>query len=260
MSDTQIFDAIDKLAVSYGPAIAAFARHPEQFRDKTSVAAEAFGSGFFLAYKGHTFLVTAHHVVEDAHNHEIEAVLSIHDGAFTLKGQKFAIDNEADIAATLIDPVLKKHGISVAKIPLAKCNEPYVPTEAALFLGFPNSKNVIARGHKEKQFRPYGMSVVERKHPFNTISPPVRNPICFHFPRQKIIAGTNVNPQSRMAPYPHGMSGGPALRIYCDQRNCTNLKAELIGVGVRWLENEAGFVAAHHCDIWPLLDYILERN
>lgn len=274
VTDAEIFDAIDGQIITHGLAVAAFIRHPARLRDKTATAAEVFGSGFFISYENSLFLITAHHVIKDIEKYKGPVFVRTMCGGFQLSNVLFCCDEDADLAVALICPALiQKISADIRRIPTIapqvskETGGVFLETDVAIFLGFPATHNVIIPAHGNNNFRLLGIDVIDKKPSDRktVLTPSIKNPIVFEFKRKNIIPGLNNHPQTRTAPLPYGMSGGPVLRVFLDTghwkiHKSVRFDVVLIGVAIAWIQEKSEFVASKSSDLEPLLAQLIDRR
>lgn len=248
------YSEIDEITKLYANAVVGFFRRPASTPQNVT-AIESFGSGFFLKYDQNTFLVTAYHVLKEIELSD--TILRTAYGSIPLVNIRFAADEEADIAISLIDcNSVKDHITQFDTVPSSRLADCCVDTPVSLFIGYPNTQNKIDMRSNKRKLRCTSISLIEKEIELDDLST-ISYPRYFSFRRNNTVAGMNVSPGSRVAPYPYGMSGGPVLQI-CKNLTGNTLHASLIGVVAEWRQRSSSLVAANSIFIPGIIRHILK--
>jgi Trypsin-like peptidase domain len=241
--------AVDEYSLSVKRSIALFLRHPDGVNDSTVPAAESFGSGFFMKFDGSIFVITAAHVAKDSM--KSDTIVKGFRDVKILNGTKaqFVYDDDADIAIACVDGLFSSDNCGT--LPLTTFHEGFVETDLAIFVGAPETRNRINHAHNIYDFSVVSMTFRQRE--FKRKITNIKSPLYFNFTRRSMIPGMNM-PESRFAPDPHGMSGGPVVKIQYNPKT-KEVCGSLVGVSVEYNKENGVLIASDVSDMLWLFDY-----
>lgn len=214
---------------------------------------DSLGSGFFVCHRGHTFLVTAAHVL-DGLDPNRELVMSVNGVGVPLNGIPFRGYREKDLAFALLDSAtLNKHGVqSVNYVPMEAEDEScYLPI-LWIAIGYPGSRNGLNPRVGKNNINIYGASFYEKLEKPSALAN-IRNPIGYKFDKKAAVntKGKSTNPLSFQ-----GTSGGPILEVIAriDEAGGYTWCCRLDGILLGWYNKEKEVIAARANDLKDLLD------
>ncbi|MDG6431926.1 hypothetical protein QCD80_00255 [Pseudomonas syringae pv. actinidiae] len=223
-------------------------------------AGEAFplGTGFFISYRGMTFLVTAAHVIKGM---DPATQFGGHTmgRAFLLGGVPFIFCHEHDLAiAPLLPDWQEKAGLKSLKvISLDSIDSTYEALGQWITMGYPKSKNGINPKLSKHAINVHGTSFTE------CIESPlaaahIANPLGFRFDKKSAV---NSLRQRDNPPSFKGASGSPIFQVFAKvlPGGGISLQCRLEGVLLGWYIKEKEIIAGRVEGLMLLLDEFLHH-
>ncbi|CAI8814360.1 hypothetical protein EMIT0324P_11206 [Pseudomonas chlororaphis] len=219
---------------------------------------EAFllGTGFFIRYRGMTFLVTAAHVIKGM---DSTTLFSGHTQgkAFLLGGGPFIFCHEHDVAiAPLLSDWQQKAGLENLKAVSLDSGDPtYEALGHWITMGYPKSKNGINPRLSQHAINVHGTSFTE------CIDTPLADahiayPLGFRFDKK---AAVNSLHQRYNPPSFKGTSGSPIFQVFAKvlPSGVVSLQCRLEAVLLGWHMKEREIIAGRVKGLMALLDEFL---
>ncbi|MGL1696325.1 hypothetical protein ACSTH7_22940 [Vibrio parahaemolyticus] len=215
----------------------------------SNVAYQSFGSGFTVLLANEIFLITAHHVIDEA-NERMDrfgangVISNIGGVGVDMSGLKFSGIKTEDVASAHLtrDWAESKNVTRVFPYNLNEDKSSLIRTGKFFVMGFPSSKNKLNERLNKKDRHIFAYSFENKKSKSEYTE--IEEHEAFVLDINDMVS---TEGEKRRPPNFDGVSGSPIFEILCDLSDPSKIHfgVDLVGVFTEWRQKQNEIVCSH---------------